>query len=94
VLGPSRTAPVPPTIASMGLFDRFKKKIDPEIQALIDRLASDDARTREAAARSLGDLGSRAADAQPALEECLADPDGDVCLAVSDALSRIRKAAL
>ena len=77
----------------MGLFDRFKKKIDPEIQALIDRLGSPDAPTREAAARALGELGERGADAQPALEEALADEDGDVCLAASDALSKIRKEA-
>jgi HEAT repeat protein len=77
----------------MGLFDRFKKKIDPEVQAQIDRLGSAEARTREAAARALGEMGVRAADAQPALEEALADEDGDVCLAASDALSRIRKEA-
>jgi HEAT repeat protein len=77
----------------MGLFDRFKKKIDPQVQAQIDRLGSPDARTREGAARALGQMGERAADAQPALEEALADEDGDVCLAASDALSRIRKEA-
>jgi len=77
----------------MGLFDRFKKKIAPEVQALIDRLRSDDPRTREAAARALGEMGERAADAQPALEEAIADEDGEVCLAASDALSKIRKEA-
>jgi len=77
----------------MGLFDRSRKKIDPDVQALIDRLRAADAPTREAAAQALGAMGSRAADAQPALEEALADEDGDVCLAASDALSRIRKEA-
>ncbi len=78
----------------MALFDRFKSKIDPAVQALIERLGSEDARTRESAARELGSMGSKAAAAQPALEEALADTDGDVCLAASDALSKIRKDAL
>lgn len=77
----------------MALFDRFKHKIDPSIQALIERLESQDARVRETAARELGAMGSRAAAAQPALEDALADTDGDVCLAASDALSKIRKEA-
>jgi HEAT repeat protein len=76
----------------MALFDRFKK-IDPSIQALIERLGSEDARVRETAARELGAMGSRAAAAQSALEDALADTDGDVCLAASDALSKIRKEA-
>ena len=76
----------------MGLFDRFKKKTDPQIQTMIDQLGSDDARLREAAARALGGLGERASEAQSALEQALADEDGDVCLAASDALSQIRKA--
>lgn len=77
----------------MGLFDKFKKKVEPEIQALIDQLSAPDAPTRAQAARALGALGARAAPAQPALEEAIADEDGDVCLAASDALSSIRKEA-
>lgn len=78
----------------MGLFDKFKKKIDPEIQALIDQLGEPDPRRRQAAAERLGELGGRSAPAQPALEEAIADDDGDVCLAASDALSKIRKVGL
>ena len=75
----------------MGLFDRFKKKADPDVQAQIDELSSDDPRRREAAARKLGEMGAHAAVALPALEVAIADEDGDVCLAASDSLSKIRK---
>ena len=78
----------------MGLFDKFKKKIDPEIQALIDQLGSADPGQRKDAAARLGDLGARAGPAQPALEDAIADVDGEVCLAASDALSKIRKVGL
>ncbi len=78
----------------MGLLDRFKKKDDPEIQALIAELSEPDWKRRAQAARRLGELGARAGAAQPALEEAIADDNGEVCLAASDALSKIRKAAL
>jgi hypothetical protein len=60
----------------MALFDRFKSKIDPTVQALIERLASEDARARESAARELGSMGCEGVAAQPALEEALAETDG------------------
>jgi len=78
----------------MGLFDKFKKKIDADIQALIDQLADSDAGRRKDAATKLGELGARATPAQSALEDAIADVDGEVCLAASDALSRIRKVGL
>lgn len=77
----------------MGLFDRFRKKDapSPEVQGLMNDLSSDQAPVRAQAAKRLGELGSAAAAAQPALEDAIADVDGDVCLAASDALSKIRK---
>ncbi len=78
----------------MGLLDRFRKKADPEIETLIAELAEPDWKRRLKAAHRLGELGARAGAAQPALEQAIADENGDVCLAASDALSKIRKAAL
>jgi HEAT repeat protein len=76
----------------MGWFDRFKTtKGDPRVQELIGGLADPDPGVRAAAARSLGNLGASAAAAQTALEDAIADSDGEVCLAASEALSKIRK---
>ena len=79
----------------MGLFDRFKgkKTADPRLTRLTAELRDGDAQQRLAAATALGDLGAAAQSAVPELEEAIADTDGDVCLAASDALARIRKAA-
>jgi len=78
----------------MGLFDRFKgKKSDPRLTQLTSDLRHADPARRLAAATALGDLGAAAQAAVPELEEAIADTDGEVCLAASDALSRIRKAA-
>jgi len=79
----------------MGLFDRFKSKSarDPRLDALIAQLQEQGAERRRAAAVALGDLGSEAQAAVPALEDAIADQDGEVCLAASDALARIRRAA-
>lgn len=78
----------------MGLFDRFKgKKTDPRLAQLTTELRDTDPARRLAAASALGDLGAAAQSAVPDLEEAIADTDGEVCLAASDALARIRKAA-
>lgn len=79
----------------MGLFDRFKgkKSADPRLAQLTADLRHADPARRLAAASALGDLGAAAQPAVPDLEEAIADTDGDVCLAASDALARIRKAA-
>jgi HEAT repeat protein len=79
----------------MGLFDRFKgkKSADPRLSELIAQLRDADPARRLAAAGALGDLGAAAQAAVPDLEEAIADSDGDVCLAASDALARIRKEA-
>ena len=76
----------------MGLLDRFKKKSDAEIQALVAQLGHADWQARCAAAEALGNLGARAEPAVPLLEEAISDENGDVCLAASDALSKIRRA--
>ena len=44
-------------------------------------------------AQALGDLGAAAESAVPALEEAISDEHGDVCVAASAALSRIRAAS-
>lgn len=79
----------------MGLFDRFKgkKTSDPRLTQLTAELRHGDPQRRLAAASALGDLGAAAQAAVPDLEEAIADTDGEVCLAASDALARIRKAA-
>lgn len=79
----------------MGLFDRFKakKSSDPRLAALTAELRHEDAARRKAAAVALGDLGQAALGAVAELEEAIADVDGEVCLAASDALSRIRRDA-
>jgi len=71
----------------------LERHAEHEVGLGVERLGSEDARVRETAARELGAMGSRAAAAQSALEDALADTDGDVCLAASDALSKIRKEA-
>ena len=77
----------------MGWFDKLrgKRESDPRVAVLLAQLTDADAARRAAAAVALGELGAAAVEAQPALEEAIADSDGDVCLAASDALSRIRK---
>lgn len=77
----------------MGLFDRFKSGGDSQIKALIADLKHADPKKRYAAAQKLGELGKDASAAMPALEDAIADDDGDVCLAASDALSKIRRDA-
>jgi len=83
--------------SAMGLFDRLKKKgaehDDAEVAGLVGRLRDPDWQVRKSAAEALGALGTRAASAVPALEEAIADDHGEVCLAASDALSRIRIAS-
>jgi HEAT repeat protein len=87
--------------SAMGLLDAFKRKKDgpdgpngrdAEVERLIAELKSPDRAVREAAAARLGQLGTRAAAAQQALEEATCDDDGDVCLAAADSLSVIRRA--
>ena len=80
----------------MGLFDRFRHPQgdrDPEVETLCRQLQDSDWTVRRDAARTLGDLGRRAAPAMAELEEAIADENGEVCLAASDALSKIRIAA-
>lgn len=79
----------------MGLFDRFKsrKSADPRLTELLAELRHEDPARRKAAAEALGDLGQAALPAVGDLEEAIADEDGEVCLAASDALARIRRAA-
>lgn len=80
----------------MGLFDKFKQALggdDPQIRALVAKLKDPDWKARFEAAQKLGELGSKATAAMPALEEAISDDNGEVCLAASDALSKIRRAA-
>ena len=80
----------------MGLFDKLKNALggeDPQVKDLIDKLQHSDWKTRYDAAVKLGDLGAKASPAMPALEEAISDDNGEVCLAASDALSKIRRAA-
>lgn len=82
----------------MGFLDRFRKsdpeeRPAPELGALCLQLTHGEWEQRAAAAEALGDLGRRAEAAVPALEQAICDEHGDVCLAASSALSRIRAAA-
>ena len=84
----------------MGLFDKFKKPTPPpeeddgvDLDSLIVGLSDTAWEVRARSAKALGELGARAEAAVPALEEAISDEHGDVCLAASDALSRIRAAA-
>jgi len=81
----------------MGLFERLKKggdaPGDAEVERLTAELTAADWRLRKAAAEGLGALGARARPAVPALEEAIADEHGEVCVAASDALSKIRIAS-
>ncbi len=79
----------------MGLFDRFKRPAhrpgaDPRLEQLVQQLTDADWAVRRDAARALGELGASARVAVPALEQAISDENGEVCLAASDALSRIR----
>lgn len=82
----------------MNLFDRFKRDrtaaVSSPIPDLVGRLRHDDWQVRRDAAVALGELGAAAEEALPALEDAIADDNGEVCLAASDALSKIRIAAL
>ena len=82
----------------MNLFDRFKRERaatrGSPVADLVRRLQDDDWQVRRDAAVALGELGAAAEEAMPALEDAIADDNGEVCLAASDALSRIRIAAL
>ena len=82
----------------MGFLDRFRKgPEDPsggvDLAPLLEQLKHPDWEQRAAAAQALGDLGRAAESAVPALEETISDEHGDVCLAASSALSRIRAAS-
>ena len=81
----------------MGLFDRLKKGDGPprdaEVAGRVAQLGDEDWQIRKAAAEALGRLGTRARPAVPALEEAIADEHGEVCVAASDALSKIRIAS-
>jgi HEAT repeat protein len=78
----------------MGLFERFRKGPkpgrDPRLPRCITELGDPDWRTRKRAAETLGALGVGAEDVVAALEAAIADENGDVCLAASEALSKIR----
>jgi len=83
----------------MGLFDRFRHRL-PEsasgpspLEDLLARLRDPDWRARKAAAEALGELRALAEPAVPALEGAISDEHGEVCLAASDALAKIRAAA-
>jgi HEAT repeat protein len=83
----------------MGLFDKFKKS-EPDapgpaadLAPLLAGLSDPDWEVRKRSAEALGDLGAAAQPAVPDLEEAISDEHGDVCLAASDALSRIRAAS-
>jgi hypothetical protein len=56
----------------------------------MELLGSTDVRTRTLAARNLGNLGSAAAEAIPALEKLRDDKDPKVRQAVDEALEKIR----
>jgi HEAT repeat protein len=60
------------------------------VPALVAILKSSDYRTREIAARTLGDIGPVADDAAPALAEALKDPEEGVRRDAAAALRRIR----
>ena len=82
----------------MGLFGFGKKKQagpSPEeqaqIQAFIADLKSEDAKVRLAACEGLLAKAEVAAAAAPALLDLIDDPDGDVCLAASSALTEIQR---
>ena len=82
----------------MGLFDRFKKGSraqprDPRLPQWIADLGPSDWRARKGAAEAIGERGAAAQEAVPALEAAIADENGDVCLAASEALSKIRAAS-
>jgi HEAT repeat protein len=82
----------------MGLFDRFKKNgtstADREVQDLIAKMEDPDWQVRYQAAQKLGAMGSRARAAEEVLQEHISDENGEVCLAASDALQKVRKATL
>ena len=82
----------------MGLFGFGKKKDkgnSPDVQARIEELCSDlkseDPKVRLAACEELLAKAEVAADAEPALLDLIDDPDGDVCLAASSALTEIQR---
>lgn len=82
----------------MGLFDRFKKGPkpsgrDPRLPQCIAELRDPDWRTRKRAAEALGLLGVGVDEVVTALEGAIADENGEVCLAASEALCRIRAAS-
>jgi HEAT repeat protein len=80
----------------VGLFDRFRphsKALSADLARWISELGHPDWRVRKAAAEAIGALGRKGEEAVPALEAAISDEHGDVCLAASDALSKIRAAA-
>jgi HEAT repeat protein len=82
----------------MGLFERFLKGPkpsgrDPHLSRCLAELKDPDWRTRKRAAETLGGLGVGADEVVAALEAAIADENGDVCLAASEALCKIRAAS-
>ena len=86
----------------MGLFDKFKRSSPAgpaesgthDVQHLIRQMEDPDWQVRYAAAQKLGSLGARARAAEEVLLEHISDENGEVCLAASDALQKVRKATL
>lgn len=81
----------------MGLFDFLKKKerapeSAPEVAALVAKLKHSDWKVRFEAAKALGALGARAADARSALEDATSDDHNEVCTAAAEALTAILRA--
>ena len=82
----------------MGLFGFGRKKgtgNSPEVQARIEELCSDlkseDPKVRLAACEELLAKAEIAGDAEHALLDLIDDPDGDVCLAASSALTEVQR---
>ncbi len=81
----------------MGIFDFLKKSTGPpsadvaRVQELVQMLSSDDPKERLAACQELQQLAPAGAAAAEKLLSMIDDPDGDVCLAASAALTEIQR---
>jgi len=77
----------------MGWFHKKERSAEPppELAGLLRELDHEDWQVRLAAARAIGELGPRAVSAIPALEERIVDPNGDVCNAAAQAMSKIER---